>query len=134
MWQKFHRLYVLADKLSFEELQNCVMDIQRELGKKKIVPTTYLKQLERELRPDCQLFRFWVAEYAYHLHSGKGFSPNPKHVIGEDTVLDWIERGGKAVREIFRLMVQNEALQTPETAPRCAWHIHERTPRCKDGR
>ena len=130
LWQKLHRLYILADKVQFDELHNSIMDLHHKKEKTQVVPTGYLSRLQTDLSNNAPLVRFWIQATAASLYRKNGFFEEETHALRENAVLAWVQAGGSAVEEVFRHMVKRETLVHPSKEPRCKWHIHQRTPKC----
>ena len=124
-------LYGLAEKFSYEDLQNDIMDlmidIARDAGYGAMRPD-FLDKLERSGRLiiplHCHMSRLWCTSYA-HMIKVQGL-----HGCDEKQALVWVRGGGDRVAEVFQMMMAKEELKRVTLGLRCRWHVHSITSTC----
>ena len=130
-WKTVVSLYILAERLNYEELQNAVVDKHLEFTKKIIVPVDFFKETVGRVPADCALLRLWCSELSYEL-ANHGFWKDEGHPCSPREILGWVEGGGECVREVVRQLVDKKDLMKARQGDTCRWHVHERTSRCGD--
>ena len=127
-----YEVYLLAEKLGYEELQNFLVDAisacWRTIG--LLVPgaATYMKDWPAH----CALARLRIRLMAYTISKAGLDTYITEHKRDADKVHKWIEDGGPVVRGIFCVLAEKDKPSHPCTGDVCKWHVHQKTPKCKE--
>ena len=124
-------MYILAEKLGCEQLQNLLMDALVKWWRKKTPKLPLAAIVVMRWPAYCALARLYIDLIGYNM-AHKGFD---KYITDSasnaEDIHEWIEAGGPVVHKVFCIVTDKAKLVHPCTGDVCKWHVHQRTPYCK---
>ncbi len=130
-WRSIFRLYQVAEKYAFEELQNLVMDFFYAWARDQNSPNLKkLQRIESELPRSSRMARFWAAELAWELRSTEVDDDEVEKEFREE-FFGWPERGSTFATDVFKLSASVDEPDIPTKKDCCTWHVHKYTAKCR---
>jgi len=127
-------LYVLALEFRIEQLENIVMDLVRYYyhNEKMTAPAFRLQYIYSNTNGACKMREFLVNTAAY-----RAMSDEEERSLGiSGSVKDVLKQGGDVAADYAEALcdlAKNDMVDVRK-GDDCAWHVHERTPKCEPAR
>ena len=123
------KLYILANKFGYEDMQNSVVDALRQSYNEVIPLATVFYPLEAAGLQGSKLFAYLTSSMVDSIE-GQGW----EFMAERPGWNEWIANGGRSVRQVMKKLVSYGGAPDPENMERfiCRWHDHVSTPKCRE--